>query len=133
LPNPSPQVASLANQGIRWVAITWVNHAGAPLVKVVPLAAVDAAAAMGVGFSPVSDAFRADGVIDPAHRFARPDGDLRLRAETRALALLAIAGGKSANPNASNTPAVFATKTNKRHYKDHAGTSRPFSSFLTTL
>jgi glutamine synthetase len=93
LPNPSPQVASLADQGIRWVAITWVNHAGAPLVKVVPLAAVDAAAAMGVGFSPVSDAFRADGVIDPAHRLARPDGDLRLRAETRALALLDPSAG----------------------------------------
>jgi len=88
VPNPCPQVAALADQGIRWVAITWVNHAGAPLVKVVPLAAVDAAATVGVGFSPVSDAFRADGVIDPAHRLARPDGDLRLRADTRSLALL---------------------------------------------
>ena len=81
MPNPlSPQLAALADQGIRWVAITWVNHAGAPLVKVVPLAAFDAAAAVGVGFSPVSDAFRADGAIDPAHRLAKPDGDLRLRA-----------------------------------------------------
>lgn len=84
----SPQVAALADQGIRWVAITWVNHAGAPLVKVVPLAAFDGAAAVGVGFSPVSDAFRADGAIDPAHRLARPDGDLRLRADATALAPL---------------------------------------------
>jgi len=84
----SPQVAALADQGIRWVAITWVNHAGAPLVKVVPLAAFDGAAAVGVGFSPVSDAFRADGVIDPAHRLAQPDGDLRLRADATALAPL---------------------------------------------
>ena len=38
------------------------------MVKVVPLASFDAAAAVGVGFSPVSDAFRADGIIDPAHR-----------------------------------------------------------------
>jgi glutamine synthetase len=93
---PSPlasPAAALADQGIRWVAITWVNHAGAPLVKVVPLAAVDAAAAVGVGFSPVSDAFRADGVIDPAHRLARPDGDLRLRADTHALALLEPGAG----------------------------------------
>ncbi len=84
----SPPVAALADQGIRWVAITWVNHAGAPLVKVVPLATFDAAAAVGVGFSPVSDAFRADGAIDPAHRLARPDGDLRLRADAASLALL---------------------------------------------
>jgi glutamine synthetase len=89
----SPQVAALADQGIRWVAITWVNHAGAPLVKVVPLASFDAAAAVGVGFSPVSDAFRADGAIDPAHGLARPDGDLRLRADAAALALLEPGSG----------------------------------------
>lgn len=89
----SPAVAALADQGIRWVAITWVNHAGASLVKVVPLAAFDGAVAVGVGFSPVSDAFRADGAIDPAHRLARPDGDLRLRADAGALALLEPASG----------------------------------------
>ena len=94
MPQPlSPPVAALADQGIRWVAITWVNHAGAPLVKVVPLASFDAAAAVGVGFSPVSDAFRADGAIDPAHRLARPDGDLRLRADAAALALLEPGSG----------------------------------------
>jgi glutamine synthetase len=85
--------AGLADQGIRWVAITWVNHAGAPLVKVVPLSRLDAAAEVGVGFSPVSDAFRADGAIDPAHGLARPDGDLRLRADRQALALLEPGSG----------------------------------------
>jgi glutamine synthetase len=89
----SPPVAALADQGIRWVAITWVNHAGAPLVKVVPLSAFDAAVAVGVGFSPVSDAFRADGAIDQEHRLARPDGDLRLRADAAALALLEPGSG----------------------------------------
>ncbi len=89
----SAPVAAFADQGIRWVAITWVNHAGAPLVKVVPLSAFDAAVAVGVGFSPVSDAFRADGAIDPAHRLARPDGDLRLRADAAALALLEPGSG----------------------------------------
>jgi glutamine synthetase len=89
----SASAAALADQGIRWVAITWVNHAGAPLVKVVPLAAFDAAVAVGVGFSPVSDAFRADGVIDPVHRLARPDGDLRLRADAAALARLEPGSG----------------------------------------
>ena len=94
MPNPlSPQLTALADEGIRWVAITWVNHAGAPLVKVVPLACFEAAAAVGVGFSPVSDAFRADGIIEPAHRLARPDGDLRLRADAAALALLEPSSG----------------------------------------
>jgi glutamine synthetase len=90
---PAPIAAELAAQGIRWVAITWVNNAGAPLVKVVPLAAFEAAAAVGVGFSPVADAFGADGVIPADHRLARPDGDLRLRADAAALAPLESAGG----------------------------------------
>ena len=89
----SPQAAALADQGIRWVAITWVNHAGSALVKVVPLSALDAAVGVGVGFSPVADAFCSDGGIDPAHRLARPDGDLRLRADGTALALLESASG----------------------------------------
>ena len=69
--------AALAAQGIRWVAITWVNHAGAPLVKVVPLA----------------DAFDTNGAIAAAHRLARPDGDLRLRADGAALAPLEPGSG----------------------------------------
>ncbi|KAF0653677.1 glutamine synthetase [Cyanobium sp. Copco_Reservoir_LC18] len=84
---------ALAEQGLRWVAITWVNHAGAPLVKVVPLAGFEAAVAVGVGFSPVADAFSADGAIAPGHRLARPDGDLRLRADAAALAPLEPANG----------------------------------------
>ena len=92
-PSLSPTAAALAAQGIRWVAITWINHAGAPLVKVVPLSGFEAAATLGVGFSPVSDAFRADGSIDAHHRLARPDGDLRLRADATALAPLEPATG----------------------------------------
>ncbi|MBM5822126.1 MAG: glutamine synthetase [Cyanobacteria bacterium K_Offshore_surface_m2_011] len=90
---PDNKAAALAAQGIRWVAITWVNHAGAPLVKVVPLTGFEAAVAVGVGFSPVADAFGAGGGIDPAHRLARPDGDLRLRADAAALAPLEPASG----------------------------------------
>ncbi|MBW4529812.1 MAG: hypothetical protein KME02_03890 [Aphanothece saxicola GSE-SYN-MK-01-06B] len=90
---PAPTAAALAGQGIRWVAITWINHAGAPLVKVVPLAAFEAAVTVGVGFSPVADAFGADGSIAAAHRLARPDGDLRLRADAGALAPLEPGSG----------------------------------------
>jgi len=89
----SSTAAALADQSIRWVAITWVNHAGAALVKVVPLAGFDAAVNFGVGFSPVADAFGVDGSIDPAHRLARPDQDLRLRADPEAVALLEPGSG----------------------------------------
>ncbi|QPN65097.1 glutamine synthetase [Synechococcus sp. CBW1004] len=80
--------ASLAERGLRWLAVTWVNHAGAPLVKAVPVAQLAETVRTGVGFSPVADAFGADGGIDPAHRLAVPDGDLRLRADAAALAPL---------------------------------------------
>jgi glutamine synthetase len=90
---PDALAASLAERGLRWLAITWVNHAGAPLVKVVPTAGLAAAIRSGVGFSPVADAFRADGGIDPGHRLAVPDGDLRLKADGDALAPLEPASG----------------------------------------
>lgn len=70
---------------LKRAAITFVNHAGAPLVKVVPRRHLDKAADLGVGFSPVADAFRVDGCIAPAHRCARPDEDLRLHAVLDAL------------------------------------------------
>lgn len=54
------------------VAITWVNHCGAALVKVVPFSTFDNAVQIGVGFSPVADAFCADGSVDATHSLARP-------------------------------------------------------------
>ena len=70
------------------VAITWVNHCGAALVKVVPFSTFDSAVQIGVGFSPVADAFCADGSVDASHSLARPDDDLRLRADPKGLAWL---------------------------------------------
>ncbi|QEY33077.1 glutamine synthetase [Synechococcus sp. RSCCF101] len=79
--------------GLRRVALTWVNHAGATLVKVVPMHAFRRSVTEGVGFSPVSDAFRTDGAIASGHRLAVPDGDLRLRADPASLAPLEPATG----------------------------------------
>ena len=70
---------------LRRVAVTWVNHAGAPLVKVVHRRHVDLAVDIGVGFSPVADAFRTDGLIAESHCCARPDEDLRLHLVGEAL------------------------------------------------
>ena len=81
-------VERLSHQGVRQIAITWVNHAGESLVKVVPLRQLQHAIANGVGFSPVSDAFRTDGRIEPQHRLNRPDGDLRLKVDPDSVSLL---------------------------------------------
>ena len=44
MPNPlSPQLTALADEGIRWVAITWVNHAGAAVRLPASLAEASAA------------------------------------------------------------------------------------------
>ena len=85
---PQSLVERLSHQGVRQIAITWVNHAGESLVKVVPLRQLQHAITNGVGFSPVSDAFRTDGRIEPQHRLTRPDGDLRLKADPDSIAII---------------------------------------------
>lgn len=75
------------------VAITFVDHSGAARVKAVPLSALTATARSGVGFSPVIDAFRSDGTIDPASPLDLPDGDLRLVPDLGQLAVLAEPAG----------------------------------------
>ncbi len=85
--------ASLEQAGLRRLAVTFVNHAGQTLVKLAPVASLEAVAIQGLGFSPVADAFAADGGIDPGHPLARPDGDLRLRPDLEALRPLDAAAG----------------------------------------
>ena len=112
-------LASLVERGLRRLAITWVNHAGAPLVKVVPLSQLEAAVRTGVGFSPVSDAFGSDGSIDPQHRLALPDGDLRLRADAAALAPLEPASGWAWAPGERWQQNGEAYACDQRHFCRH--------------
>ena len=85
--------SDLQGKGIRRLAVTFINHAGATLVKVVPLGRLPEVARDGVGFSPVSDAWTVDGVPDPDHALAVPDGDLRLIPDLKALLPLEAALG----------------------------------------
>jgi glutamine synthetase len=71
------------------IATTFVDHSGAARVKVVPVSGLSKAARTGLGFSPVIDAFRSDGSIDPASPLDRPDGDLRLVPDLDGIAALA--------------------------------------------
>lgn len=84
---------SLADKGLRRLAVSFVNHAGSAMVKVVPLARLESVARDGVGFSPVSDAWTVDGLPDPLHSLAVPDGDLRLIPDLAALLPLDPGGG----------------------------------------
>ncbi|MEB3200585.1 MAG: glutamine synthetase [Synechococcaceae cyanobacterium] len=71
--------------GLKRLAISFVNHAGATLVKGVPLPRLEPVARDGVGFSPVSDAWTIDGLPDADHPLAVPDGDLRMLPDLEAL------------------------------------------------
>src|SRR6266545_7706276 len=71
-------VAAFATEGVRLVALTWVDNAGITRVKTVPLDRLEAAAAWGVGMSPVFDVFVLDDSITTSRFIGGPGGDLRL-------------------------------------------------------
>ncbi|MCP9851243.1 glutamine synthetase family protein [Cyanobium sp. Morenito 9A2] len=112
---PAPGL-SAAEPELRWLAITWVNNAGASLVKTVPLTQLEAAERTGVGFSPVADAFGAAGGIDPAHRLAVPDGDLRLKPDASALTPLDPALGWAWAPGERWLRSGVAYGGDQRHF-----------------
>lgn len=85
VPSATALTTEMLERGLRRVAVTFVNHAGSVLAKGVPVERLPLVARHGVGFSPVSDAFGATGLIDPQQSLARPDGDLRLKPDLTAL------------------------------------------------
>ncbi|MFG2492092.1 glutamine synthetase [Streptomyces caniferus] len=70
--------ARLSAEGVRNVALTWVDNAGIARVKTVPAERLAAAAERGVGMSPVFDVFTSDDAITASEHLGGPDGDLRL-------------------------------------------------------
>lgn len=70
--------ARLEAEGVRNVALTWVDNAGVARVKTVPAQRLPEAAARGVGMSPVFDVFTSDDAITESDHLGGPDGDLRL-------------------------------------------------------
>ncbi|WP_336051634.1 glutamine synthetase family protein [Streptomyces sp. CA2R101] len=70
--------ARLSAEGVRNVALTWVDNAGIVRVKTVPAERLAAAAERGVGMSPVFDVFTSDDAITASDHLGGPDGDLRL-------------------------------------------------------
>jgi glutamine synthetase len=63
---------------VRAVALTWVDNAGVTRVKAVPADRLEAAAAWGVGMSPVFDVYGSDDSMTASAQTGGPVGDLRL-------------------------------------------------------
>jgi glutamine synthetase len=86
-------VARHRTQGLRMVALTWVDNAGITRVKSVPLDRLEAAAAWGVGMSPVFDVFVLDDSITTSRYIGGPGGDLRLHPDLSMFRALAAQPG----------------------------------------
>ncbi|MEU6477338.1 glutamine synthetase family protein [Streptomyces sp. NPDC047017] len=83
----------LAGRGVHGVVLAYVDTAGIGRVKTVPVARLAAAAAWGVGMSPVFDTFLADDSIVTTEVLGSPDGDLRLYPDLGRLTVLAAQPG----------------------------------------
>jgi glutamine synthetase len=68
----------LSRDGVRAVAMTWVDNAGITRVKAVPTDRLENAATSGVGMSPVFDVFLVDDSITTSPHIGGPVGDVRL-------------------------------------------------------
>ncbi|MFJ9903436.1 glutamine synthetase family protein [Streptomyces sp. NPDC101152] len=79
----------LSGQGVHGVVLSYVDTAGIGRVKTIPTAKLAAAAAWGVGMSPVFDTFLANDSIVTTDVLGSPDGDLRLYPDLDHLVVLA--------------------------------------------
>ena len=85
--------ATLAEEGVEGVALSYVDNAGVTRVKSVPVTALPHAAAWGVGMSPVFDVFCVDDSITAGRIAGGPGGDLRLHPDLDRLVRLAAQPG----------------------------------------
>jgi glutamine synthetase len=83
----------LASRGVVTVAVTFVDNSGITRVKAVPLAALDSAAAWGIGASPVFDSFLFNDLPVTGAQAPGVVGDLRLHPELDRLTVLAAQPG----------------------------------------
>nr|WP_119611946.1 glutamine synthetase family protein [Streptomyces acidiscabies] len=84
---------TLAARKVHGVVLAYVDTAGVHRVKTVPTAKLPAAAAWGVGMSPVFDTFLANDHIATTDVLGSPDGDLRLYPDLDLLTVLAAQPG----------------------------------------
>ena len=85
--------AGLAADGVRAVALTWVDNAGLTRAKGVPVAVFGRAAAWGVGATPAFDVFVVDDSMTSSRLVGGPVGDLRLLPDLDRVVALAAQPG----------------------------------------
>ncbi|MET9295630.1 glutamine synthetase family protein [Streptomyces sp. NPDC003077] len=85
--------ARLDAEGVRTVALTWVDNAGITRVKAVPVRRLPQAVRRGVGMSPVFDAYTSEDATAPSAHLGGPDGDLRLFPDLDRITVLAAQPG----------------------------------------
>jgi len=90
---PSKLAAELAARGVDGIALTYVDNTGITRVKAVPTSRLEAAAASGVGMSPVFDLFVLDDSVTVSRTSTGPIGDLRLYPDLARLVELAAQPG----------------------------------------
>ncbi|MGW1543301.1 glutamine synthetase family protein [Streptomyces sp. NPDC002309] len=83
----------LSSRGVHGIVLSYVDTAGVGRVKGIPTARLPAAAAWGVGMSPVFDTFLADDSVVRTDVLGSPDGDLRLHPDLDRLTVLAAQPG----------------------------------------
>jgi glutamine synthetase len=105
----------LAGRGVVGVAVTWIDNSGLTRVKAVPLTRLEAAAAWGIGASPVFDAFLPDDAIVSGRVAGGPIGDLRLHPDLGRLTVLAE------QPGWAWAPAVRYQQDGDLHPQDQRG------------
>ncbi|MFJ2924375.1 glutamine synthetase [Streptomyces massasporeus] len=112
----------LAGRGVHGVVLAYVDTAGIGRVKTVPTARLAAAAAWGVGMSPVFDTFLANDSIVTTDVLGSPDGDLRLYPDLDRLVVLA------GQPGWAWAPVDRVTQDGERH----PGCTRTFLRRIVT-
>ncbi|MFJ9848318.1 glutamine synthetase [Streptomyces sp. NPDC101150] len=85
--------AMLDAEGVRDIALTWVDNAGIARAKAIPAARLAHAAQRGVGMSPVFDVFTSEDAITASDDLGGPTGDLRLFPDLERLTVLAAQPG----------------------------------------
>ncbi|GAA2404645.1 gamma-glutamylpolyamine synthetase GlnA3 [Streptomyces glaucosporus] len=83
------EAARLRSEGVRGIALTWVDNAGITRAKTVPVSQLAHAARWGVGMSPVFDVYAVDDSATTSRHIGGPCGDLRLFPDLDRLTALA--------------------------------------------
>ena len=112
--------ATLAQDGVDGVALSYVDNAGVTRVKAVPVGELAHAAGWGVGMSPVFDVFCVDDSITAGLLAGGPTGDLRLHPDLDRVVRLAAQPGWAWAP----------VDRYNQHGVEHPGCQRSFARRL---